>query len=122
MTKSTKNSCATVTPRGSEIGRRKGSPVARVATGQAEVCLTHGIVYPSGTLAEPLDASRPSCEGAAYPIGDQCLVKNTPGALRPSRLRPNLARREYTPGNHGTPAAIFAHHRPRRVRRNCMIR
>src|SRR5438105_4193435 len=76
MTKSTKNSCATVTPRGSEIGRRKGSPVARVARDERRrVLLTHGIVYPSGTLAEPLDAFRPSCKGAAYPIGDQCLVK-----------------------------------------------
>src|SRR5258708_1645295 len=112
MTKSTKNSCATVTPRGSEIGRRKGSPVARVATGQAEVCLTHGIVYPSGTLAEPLDAFRPSCEGAAYPIGDQCLVKivvrtdaaASAATARSGRSRLTRSRSAPPPAPHGRAA------------------
>src|SRR5882724_3472889 len=63
MTKSTKNSCATVTPRGSENSEGISPPAW--CREKAEVCITHGIVYPSGNNAEPLDGRWPSCEGGS---------------------------------------------------------
>ena len=87
LTKSTKNSCATVTPRGSERQSRKGCVRGPRGVGRrTEGSPSLGFAYPSGSKsAEPLDVIRPPMWRHANRIDTTAHVKTMP--LPPKRRR-----------------------------------